>query len=161
MNTVTTANGRARLAPLDSGRKPWSVVAGSFCLTVATYGLLSSIGLFQTYWKEHQLAGESGTKISWIVSMFGFLDCFVAAPFGVIFDLYGSKFLLPAGSTVYLASFLGLAFATTYGQFMACFVVAGVSAGTYGHPPSRVCRPISAGNSANSSDLRPQPCPRQ
>jgi len=71
--------------------------------------------------------------ISWIVSMFGFLDCFVAAPFGVIFDRYGSKILLPLGSMVYLASFVGLAFASTYGQFMACFVVAGLSAGNHSY----------------------------
>lgn len=108
-------------------------MAGSFCLTVATYGILSSIGLFQTYWQEHQLAEEDSTDISWILSMFGFLDCLVAAPFGVLFDQYGSRLLLPAGCTVYLASFVGLAFATTYSHFMACFVVAGLSAGTLGH----------------------------
>lgn len=127
------------MARLDSGWKPWSVVAGSFCLTVATYGLLSSIGLFQTYWKTHQLAEETGMDISWIVSMFGFLDCFVAAPFGVIFDRYGSKILLPLGSMAYLASFVGLAFASTYGQFMTCFVVAGLSAGNYSHTLSLPC----------------------
>lgn len=120
------ANGRATV---DYGWTPWSVVVGSFCLTISTYGLLSSIGLFQTYWQEHQLAEESGMNISWIISMFGFLDCFVAAPFGVLFDRYGSKPLLAIGCTVYLSSFVALAFATTYGQFMACFVIAGISAG--------------------------------
>ncbi|KAK1768327.1 MFS general substrate transporter [Phialemonium atrogriseum] len=128
-NTTTASpRGQTRSAELDSGWKPWSVVAGSFCLTVATYGILSSIGLFQTYWQEHQLAEEDSTDISWILSMFGFLDCLVAAPFGVLFDQYGSRLLLPAGCTVYLASFVGLAFATTYSHFMACFVVAGLSA---------------------------------
>jgi hypothetical protein len=35
------------------------VVLGCFCLTVPTYGLLSAIGLFQTYWHAGILAGHS------------------------------------------------------------------------------------------------------
>ncbi|KAB5580463.1 major facilitator superfamily domain-containing protein [Coniochaeta sp. 2T2.1] len=113
----------------DRGLRPWLTVWGSFCLTVATHGLLSAIGLFQTYWRGHQLAGDySDSSISWIPSMFGFLACFFASPAGVLFDLYGSSVLLPVSSAVYLLSFLGLAWSATYAQFMACFVVAGIAA---------------------------------
>lgn len=135
-NTTNGGTREGRSAPpgrLDSGSKPWSVAGGSFCLTVATFGLLSSIGLFQTHLQEQQLVGEESTKISWLLSIFGFLTCFVAAPVGVLFDRYGSRILLLAGCTVYLAAFAGLAFASTYSQFMACFAIAGLSAGTHGH----------------------------
>ncbi|KAB5563589.1 major facilitator superfamily domain-containing protein [Coniochaeta sp. 2T2.1] len=110
--------------------EPWLTVWGSFCLTVATYGLHSAIGLFQTYWRGHQLAAGdySDSSISWIPSIFGFLTCFFASPTGVLFDLYGSSVLLPVSSAVYLLSFLGLAWSATYAQFMACFVVAGIAA---------------------------------
>lgn len=107
---------------------------GSFCLTVATYGLLSSIGLFQTYWLGHQLSAVSSSNIAWIPAVFGFLDAVFDMPAGILYDAYGASILLPVASAVYLASFVGLAFSTTYGQFMACFVVAGVSAGKYSCP---------------------------
>ncbi|ESA43948.1 hypothetical protein GE21DRAFT_853 [Neurospora crassa] len=121
------ANEEKTVANLDHGWRPWLVVIGCFCLIVPSYGLLSSIGLFQTEWEQHQLREYSKSDISWIISVFGFLDCFFAAPCGILFDRFGPRSLLLVGSTIYVASFVGLAFSTTYGQFMACFVVAGIS----------------------------------
>ncbi|TPX07019.1 uncharacterized protein E0L32_011087 [Thyridium curvatum] len=103
------------------------VVVGSFCLTVATYGLMSAMGLCQVYWQEHQLSHLSPTEISWIGSVFAFLDCLLGLPFGLVFDRWGSRFVLPAASVVYWLSLLSLAWCTTYGHFMACFIIAGIS----------------------------------
>ncbi|KAK0737591.1 major facilitator superfamily domain-containing protein [Apiosordaria backusii] len=115
---------------MDRGWRPWKVVIGSFCLSVAVYGLLSTIGLLQTYWKEHMLKEYTDSEISWIISMFGFLDCFIAAPAGIVFDRYGSSWVLAVNSMIYLGSFVGLAFSSTYGELMGCIVVAGVSSAT-------------------------------
>ncbi|CCC04954.1 hypothetical protein SMACR_04321 [Sordaria macrospora] len=122
------ANEEKAITNLDHGWRPWKVVIGCFCLILPTYGLLSSIGLFQTEWEQNQLRGYSKSKISWIISIFGFFDCFFAAPCGILYDQFGPRILLFVGSTIYVASFVGLAFSTTYSQFMACFVVAGISA---------------------------------
>lgn len=137
-----TANDAAAARPPTAATPPsaqvhatwraWKVVIGCFCLTLPTYGLLSSIGLFQTYWHRHTLREHSESEIAWIISVFGFLDCLFAAPAGILFDRYGSAWLLPLGSLVYIASFAGLAFASTYAQFMGCMTVAGVF----------VCRPV-------------------
>ncbi|KAK3372541.1 major facilitator superfamily domain-containing protein [Podospora didyma] len=113
---------------LDSGWRPWKVVIGCFCLTVPTFGLLSGISLFQTYWHKYQLHSYTDSEISWIISIFGFLDCFFAAPFGILFDRYGARWLLLVGSMVYVAAFIGLAFSSTYAKFMGCLTVAGISA---------------------------------
>ncbi|KAK0633455.1 major facilitator superfamily domain-containing protein, partial [Immersiella caudata] len=113
----------------DAGFRPWRVVVGCFCLTVAVYGLLSSIGLFQTYWHEHQLRDKTEGEISWIISVFGFLGCFCGVLAGVLFDRFGIRWLLPLASVAYVLAFVGLAFSRTYGEFMGCFVVAGVAAG--------------------------------
>ena len=94
-----------------------------------TYGLLSSIGLLQTYWHTGVLQEWSEGDIAWIISLFGFLDCLLAAPAGVLFDRYGTRWLLPLGCAAYTAAFVGLAFCTTYAQFVGCMVVAGVAAG--------------------------------
>ncbi|KAK4449505.1 hypothetical protein QBC34DRAFT_448853 [Podospora aff. communis PSN243] len=122
------------LRRLDAGFRPWKVVIGCFCLTVAVYGLLSSIGLFQTYWRGHQLRHKAESEISWVISVFGFLDCFCGVLDGVLFDRFGIRRLLPLASVVYVAAFVGLAFSSTSGQFMGCFVVAGIAAA----PPTTI-----------------------
>jgi MFS family permease len=110
------------------------VLIGCLCLTIPTYGLMSAIGLFQTYWQGHQLAAESPTRISWILSVFGFLDCLFCIVVGAIFDRFQPRYYLPAGCLVYTAAFLGLGWASTYAQFLGCFVVGGIFAG---ESPSR------------------------
>ncbi|KAK4240654.1 hypothetical protein C8A03DRAFT_41864 [Achaetomium macrosporum] len=124
------SHGGAALPPstrIDTGWKPWKVVLGCFCLTVPTYGLLSGIGLFQTYWHHAMLRNHSESDISWIISVFGFLNCLSAAPAGILFDRYGSRWLLPLGCAAYVASFIGLACSWTYAQLMACMALAGVT----------------------------------
>lgn len=118
----------------DTGWRPWKVVLGGFCLTVPTYGLLSSVGLFKTYWEEHQLRNGSYTdsEISWIISMFGFLVCLFASPSGMLFDRYGHAWMLGVSTAVYVGAFVGLAFCSTYQQFMTCLVIAGLAGGMYG-----------------------------
>lgn len=111
------------------------MVIGCFCLTVPTYGLLSSIGLFQTYWYQGMLHDYTESDISWIISIFGFLDCLFAAPAGILFDRHGCGWLLLVGCVAYTVSFIGLAFSNTYGQFMGCMTLAGISA----------CRQIALG----------------
>lgn len=95
---------------------------------------MSSIGLFQVYWQLHQLREEDGysaARVSWIVSVFGFLAIFLGVQAGMLFDRFGGRPLLVVGSLVYAAAFFGLAFGSTYAHFMACFVVAGVGAGMW------------------------------
>ncbi|GAB1311311.1 Major facilitator superfamily domain-containing protein [Madurella fahalii] len=121
-------NGSTPSSRIDTGWRPWKVVIGCFFLTVPIYGLLSSIGLFQTYWHEHMLHDHSESEISWIISIFGFLDCLFASPAGILFDRYGSAWLLPVGSVAYIAAFVGLVFSSTYGELMGCMTVAGVAA---------------------------------
>lgn len=106
--------------------RSWKVLTGSLFLTIPTYGLMSAIGLFQTYLQEHQLAAESATKISWLLSVFGFLNCFMCVAAGALFDRFKPHYYLPFGSLAYALSFLGLGWASTYAQFLGCFAVGGV-----------------------------------
>ncbi len=128
-NTTSSASNNPSPSTRLQWRRPWKVVAGCFWLTVPTYGLLSSIGLLQTYCHTEVLREWSEGDIAWIISLFGFLDCLLAAPAGVLFDRYGTRWLLPLGCAAYAAAFVGLAFCTTYAQFLGCMVVAGVAAG--------------------------------
>ncbi|KAK3298989.1 major facilitator superfamily domain-containing protein [Chaetomium fimeti] len=76
--------------PPDTGLRPWKVVLGSFSLTVPTFGLLSAVGLFPTYWRQTVLPHTSEGDAAWIIAVFGFLGCLFAAPAGVLFDRFCS-----------------------------------------------------------------------
>ncbi|CAK7229283.1 hypothetical protein SBRCBS47491_007193 [Sporothrix bragantina] len=112
---------------------PWLVVLGGVCLTMPTYGLMSAFGLFQVYWETHQLQGNGydDATISWIGSLLGFLNCLFGLVSGVLLDRFpsprGLAWQLVPSSLVYWASFLALAWCSTYAGFMACMVVAGIS----------------------------------
>jgi len=112
----------------DGGLRAWIVVLGSTAVMVPTYGLMTAVGLFQVYWKEHQLSSYSNPEIAWIISIFGFLDIFLSGPAGFLFDRVGARRLLLPASVVYFSAYLGLAFSSRYEHFMACFVIAGSSA---------------------------------
>ena len=118
----------AATGPPDGGARAWLVVLGATAVTTTTFGLMTAVGLFQTYWQEHQLADWAGTQVSWIISVFGFLTLFVSAYAGALCDRYGATWLLIFGSAMYGGSFCGLVFSMKYGHFMACFAVAGLGA---------------------------------
>ena len=115
----------------DGGTRAWLVILGTTTSMAATYGLMTGVGLFQVYWKEHQLKAYSATDIAWIIAAFGFLTILLAGPAGVVFDRWGARRLLFPAGAVYFLAFLGLAFSSKFEHFMGCFIVAGVSAGEW------------------------------
>jgi len=119
---------------MDRGWRAWKVVLGAFCLTLPTYGLLSAVGLFQTYWRDHQLQGYSESEVSWIVSVFGFLMVFLAGPVGVVFDMFGGVacgWILGVSSVVYVGGWVGLGFCDGFGGFMGVMALSGGAAGMF------------------------------
>ncbi|GKT55322.1 hypothetical protein ColTof4_07810 [Colletotrichum tofieldiae] len=117
--------------PVDHGWRAWSVVVGSTAVMIPTFGLMSTVGIFQVYWKENQLEAWSNADISWIISVFGFLAVLLGGPFGILFDSFGPRWLTTPAAIVYCASFIGIAFSSQYWQFMVCFCTAGIGAGRF------------------------------
>ena len=61
---------QAPAAPVpDGGWEAWLVVFGAMVSMVHTWGLISSFGVFQTYYETQLLAGRSSSDISWIGSV--------------------------------------------------------------------------------------------
>ncbi|GJC83913.1 putative transporter MCH4 [Colletotrichum liriopes] len=100
---------------------------------IPTFGLMSTVGIFQVYWKENQLEAWSNADISWIISVFGFLAVLLGGPFGILFDSFGPRWLTTPAAIVYCASFIGIAFSSRYWQFMVCFCTAGIGAAVINH----------------------------
>lgn len=128
LETTTTSRSRADYTFPEGGSKAWLVVAGSFCLISGTFGLISSVGLFQAYWQEHQLASFTAQDIGWISAVNVFLNLLLGVQIGPLFDRYGPRGLVGVGSVVYVVSLVLLAQCREYWQFMLVYgVLSGAS----------------------------------
>ena len=111
----------------EGGPRAWLVIFGSFCIICGTFGLISSVGLFQAYWQAHQLSTYTTRDIGWISAINVFLNLFLGVQIGPLFDRYGPRWLVLAGSVIYVISLVLLAQCVKYWHFM---LVYGVLSGT-------------------------------
>lgn len=86
----------------DGGLTAWAVCAGAWCCLFASFGWITCIGVFQTYYQQNQLKEYTASDVAWIPSV----EIFVmqlGAPFcGKIFDGYGPRYLLIFGTIVHV-----------------------------------------------------------
>ncbi|EKM50482.1 uncharacterized protein PHACADRAFT_213401 [Phanerochaete carnosa HHB-10118-sp] len=114
----------------DGGLRAWIVVAGSFCLSFATFGYVVSWGAFQEYYQAVALSDRSPSDIAWIGSLQYALIFLPGLLTGYIFDLGYFRISLIGSSIVYITSNFLIAECHKYWQFVICQGVAvGLSAG--------------------------------
>lgn len=90
-NGEEDANGDGFSKAPDGGLEAWLVAAGSFCIFFCCLGFSNSFGVLADYYIQHQLRGESASKIAWIGSLSAFLQFFSGMVGGPLFDRYGAK----------------------------------------------------------------------
>ena len=127
LETSTTSRSRADYTFPEGGLKAWLVVAGSFSIISGTFGLISSVGLFQAYWQENQLSTYTTRDIGWIAAVNVFLNLFLGVQIGPLFDRHGPRGLIAVGSVVYVVSLVLLGQCKVYWHFM---LVYGILSGT-------------------------------
>ena len=113
----------------DGGLQAWLVVAGTFLLIMTNFGLLTSYGVFQTYYVSHQLAHMAASTVSWIGSLQTFMILGGSFVFGKISDDYGCRWVLVVGSVITFVSMLGVSFCSTLVELI---LVQGVAFGLGG-----------------------------
>ncbi|KAI0180670.1 major facilitator superfamily domain-containing protein [Hypoxylon sp. FL1284] len=118
----------------DGGRTAWLTVLGSWFCMFATYGFISSMGVFQDYYQTHFLSGTSPSNIAWILSLQVFFLS-VAAPFaGWVFDNHGPNLLIIVGSFLLVFGLMMLSLSTEYYQiFLSQAVCCGIGMGLIFH----------------------------
>lgn len=104
----------------EGGSKAWLVVFGAFMMLICTFGMMSSVGVFQSYWETHQLETYSSSTVGWIPSVFVFLNLMLGIQIGPMFDRYGPRWIILTGSILYIITFFLLAECKEYYQFMLC-----------------------------------------
>ncbi|TKY90708.1 hypothetical protein EX895_000706 [Sporisorium graminicola] len=102
----------------DGGMQAWLVVASTFLLIMTNFGLLTSYGVFQSYYVSHQLAHLPPSTVSWIGSLQTFMILGGSFVFGKISDDHGSRWVLVCGSVITFVSMLGVSFCSTLIQLI-------------------------------------------
>lgn len=92
-------------------------MVGGWCGFFVSFGWLNSIGVFQEYYQQGPLAHYSPSAVSWIASTEIFF-LFAGGPIcGKIFDSYGPRGLLIAGSFLHVFGLMMLSLGSQYYQF--------------------------------------------
>ena len=97
----------------EGGLRAWLVVLGSFSSMTASFGVLNSAGTFQVYLSMNQLAHESPSAVGWIFSLYAFLTFFCGVQIGPIFDAYGPRWLVFAGTVCLVGGMFSVAESTS------------------------------------------------
>ena len=96
----------------EGGLRAWLVVLGSFCGMFAGFGYMNTIGVYQAYISKSQLADFSESSIGWIFSVYVFLSFGCGICIGPVFDAYGPRLLILAGSVCLVLSVFLLSIST-------------------------------------------------
>ncbi|GMG39869.1 unnamed protein product [Ambrosiozyma monospora] len=102
----------------------FSIVFGSMIALMPTWGIMSAIGVFQTYVAEHQLEHVSFTTQSWIFSVYSFFAMGGSLVIGPFFDQYGGRDLMIIGGVLMIGGLIGASFSSETYQFILSFGVA-------------------------------------
>ncbi|KAI4165900.1 MAG: hypothetical protein LQ342_000331 [Letrouitia transgressa] len=107
----------------EGGLRAWLVVLGSFCGMLASFGLVNSIGSFQTYVSTHQLSHLPPGTVGWIFSIYVFLAFGCGVQIGPIFDAKGPRWLVILGTICLVVGMIGASESTKYWHFIITFAI--------------------------------------
>lgn len=94
----------------EGGPRAWGVVFGSFCVNFSVFGIINTSAVFESYFTEYQLKGESPSRLAWIFSVYLFLIYFIGLLVGPIFDHHGHRILILTASILAVVSPFTLSF---------------------------------------------------
>jgi len=102
----------------DGGRQAWLCVLGAFCCLFCSFGWISCIGVFQDYYQTHQLSHLSSSTVAWIPSLETFFMFFWGPVIGKVYDNFGPRSLLLAGTFFHVFGLMMTSLSTEYYQFI-------------------------------------------
>ncbi|OIW28055.1 MFS general substrate transporter [Coniochaeta ligniaria NRRL 30616] len=105
--------------PPDGGLQAWLQVLGSFSVMVATWGLINTFGVYQTYYETTLLAGRtSSSAISWIGSIQACLLLVLGLVSGPLYDGGWFRTTMTAGLFLIALGMFMTSLATEYWQLI-------------------------------------------
>ncbi|ATY66732.1 MFS monocarboxylate transporter [Cordyceps militaris] len=114
----------------NGGWKAWLQVFGAHLLFFNSWGIINTFGAYQAYYESDLLRSHSGSQISWIGTVQGFLLILFSIVSGPLFDLGYHRALLVSGTFLVVFGMMMTSLATQYWQlFLAQGLVVGLGAG--------------------------------
>ncbi|OAA82345.1 Major facilitator superfamily domain, general substrate transporter [Akanthomyces lecanii RCEF 1005] len=108
-------------APPDGGTTAWLVVLGGWCTAFCSFGWLNSIGVFQQYYQKVLLHNQNASTGPIV---------------GMLFDKYGPRYLLLAGTLMHVFGIMMASISTQYWQILlAQGVCSGIGVSAVFQPP--------------------------
>ncbi|KAF4458508.1 major facilitator superfamily transporter, partial [Fusarium albosuccineum] len=122
----------------DGGLTAWLVVLGAWCTSFCSFGWLTSecrpfdprgietylvdltpgVGIFQEYYQNQSLSNYSSGTIAWIPSLQIFFMMGMGPIVGVLYDNFGPRKLLLAGSLLHVFGIMMTSLSTEYYQIL-------------------------------------------
>ncbi|EGW33408.1 monocarboxylate permease [Spathaspora passalidarum NRRL Y-27907] len=130
-NTVSSDESRALMygsevdpnAFPDGGLEANLVLVGSFIGLIADFGVANALGAIESYVSYHQLSNISKTDVGWVFSLHLGVMYFGGVFFGELFDRFGAKRPLIAGTFFMCLGLFCTAESHTLYQFMLSFSI--------------------------------------
>ncbi|CAD1808970.1 Major Facilitator Superfamily protein [Candida parapsilosis] len=107
----------------EGGRDAYLVLVGSFIGLVADFGIPNALGAIESYVSANQLKDVSKADVGWVFSLHLGVMYLGGVVFGELFDMYGAKKPLIAGTILMCAGLFCTAECTKLYQFVLSFSV--------------------------------------
>ncbi|KAH9897603.1 MFS general substrate transporter [Xylariomycetidae sp. FL2044] len=102
----------------DGGLLAWLQVLGAFVIMIETWGLITSFGVYQTFYETVLLPGTSSSDISWIGSLQGALLMIGGIVSGPLFDKGYFRALMLSGLVLIILGMFMTSLCRTYWQVL-------------------------------------------
>ncbi|CAK5274464.1 unnamed protein product [Mycena citricolor] len=93
-------------------------VFGAFVALFCTFGQMNTFGTFQAWYSQHQLSALEPSTIAWIGSLQLWIFFFSGGPIGQVFDVYGPRWIMLAGTVIYVLGIMLTSISTQYYQYL-------------------------------------------
>ncbi|KAF2128240.1 major facilitator superfamily transporter [Dothidotthia symphoricarpi CBS 119687] len=103
----------------EGGPTAWLAVAGATACLFVSFGWMNAIGIFQEYYQSNMLRDYTPSDIAWIPSLQTVFFMFAGGIFaGKMFDDYGPRYLLVAGTFLHVFGLMMTSISKTYYQIL-------------------------------------------
>ncbi|KAH0280876.1 MFS general substrate transporter, partial [Aureobasidium melanogenum] len=114
----------------EGGMRAWLVVLACWCVAFASFGIINTFGVYETYYLKTYLHGYSPSTVAWIGSIQAWVQLSSTLISGPISDRYGPMVIVwPASLSLVIAMMLTSLCKDFYQFFLCQGILLGVSSG--------------------------------
>ncbi|KAG9758964.1 MFS general substrate transporter, partial [Aureobasidium melanogenum] len=114
----------------EGGTRAWLVVVGCWCVAFASFGIVNTFGVYETYYLRTYLHDYSPSTVAWIGSIQAWVQLSATLISGPVSDRYGPLVIVWPFSLSLVIAMILTSLCTKFYQFFLCQgILLGVSSG--------------------------------